>query len=104
MTTKEIKLSVATAKDLMSGNRDQFREIVRDLLQELLEAEMTETLSAGKPVAAQHGPDRLDLLCRQAGEVCKSAFFDLAVFAVGFTQGHGGWRATVGHDLDMHVY
>jgi transposase-like protein len=48
MTTKEIKLSVATAKDLMSGNRDQFREIVRDLLQELLEAEMTETLSAGK--------------------------------------------------------
>jgi hypothetical protein len=34
-TTKEIKLSVATAKDLMSGNRDQFREIVRDLLQEL---------------------------------------------------------------------
>jgi transposase len=41
MTTKEIKLSVATAKDLMSGNRDQFREIVRDLLQELLEAEMT---------------------------------------------------------------
>ena len=48
MTTKEIKLSVATAKDLMSGNRDQFREIVRDLLQELLEAEMTEALSAGK--------------------------------------------------------
>ena len=45
MTTKEIKLSAATAKDLMSGNRDQFREIVRDLLQELLEAEMTETLS-----------------------------------------------------------
>jgi transposase len=41
MTTKEIKLSVATAKDLMSSNRDQFHEIVRDLLQELLEAEMT---------------------------------------------------------------
>ena len=57
-----------------------------------------------EPVAAQHGPDRLDLLCRQAGEVCKSAFFDLAVFAVGFTQEHGGWRATVWHDLDMHVY
>ena len=51
MTTKEIKLSAATAKDLMSGNRDQFREIVRDLLQELLEAEMTETLLAGKIAA-----------------------------------------------------
>jgi len=34
--TKEIKLSVATTKDLMTGNRDQFCEIVRDLLQELL--------------------------------------------------------------------
>lgn len=36
MTTKETKLSVATAKDLMTGNRDQFCEIVRDLLLELL--------------------------------------------------------------------
>lgn len=36
VTTKEIELSVSTAKDLMTGNRDQFCEIVRDLLQELL--------------------------------------------------------------------
>lgn len=48
MTTKEIKLSVAMAKDLLTGNCDKFREIVRDLLQELLEVEMIETLLAGK--------------------------------------------------------
>jgi len=35
----------------MSGNRDQFRKICPRLLQELLEAEMTEALSAGKASA-----------------------------------------------------
>jgi len=35
-------------KELMGGNRDQLREIVGDLLQDLLEAEMTERLGAGK--------------------------------------------------------
>jgi len=48
MTTKEIKLSVATAKEMMAQDSDWMRELVRGLLQEMLEAEMTEALGAGK--------------------------------------------------------
>src|ERR1700739_1797590 len=48
MTTKEIKLSVATAKELMAQDPDWMRELVRGLLQEMLEAEMTEALGASK--------------------------------------------------------
>ncbi len=48
MTKNETKPSLAAVKELMGGNRDQLREIVGDLLQDLLEAEMTERLGAGK--------------------------------------------------------
>jgi len=48
MTKVENKGSIAAVKDLMSGNPDALRGIVQDLLQEMLESEMTEALGAGK--------------------------------------------------------
>lgn len=48
MTRVENKGSIAAVKDLMSGNPDALRGIVQDLLQEMLESEMTEALGAGK--------------------------------------------------------
>ena len=48
MTTKAINLSVATAKEMMAQDSDWMRDLVRGLLQEMLEAEMTEALGAGK--------------------------------------------------------
>jgi putative transposase len=48
MTTVEGKLAVAAAKELLKGNPDGLREIVRAVLQEVLEAEMTDALGAAK--------------------------------------------------------
>ena len=48
MTRNENKPSIAAVKELMGANRDQLREIVQDLLQEMLEGEMTEALGAAK--------------------------------------------------------
>jgi putative transposase len=48
MTKTESKLAVAAAKELMKGNPDGLREIVRAVLQEILEAEMTDALGAAK--------------------------------------------------------
>jgi putative transposase len=48
MTKTESKLAVAAAKELMKGNPDGLREIVRTVLQEVLEAEMTDALGAAK--------------------------------------------------------
>jgi transposase-like protein len=48
MTRTESKLAVAAAKELMQGNADGLREIVRTVLQEILEAEMTDALGAAK--------------------------------------------------------
>jgi transposase-like protein len=48
MTRSENKPSIAAVKELMGTNRDALREIVQDLLQELLEGEMTEALGASK--------------------------------------------------------
>jgi transposase-like protein len=48
MTRSENKPSIAAVKELMGTNRDALREIVRDLLQEMLEGEMTEALGASK--------------------------------------------------------
>jgi putative transposase len=48
MTKTESKLAVAAAKELMKGNPDGLREIVRTVLQEVLEVEMTDALGAAK--------------------------------------------------------
>jgi putative transposase len=48
MTRTESKLAVAAAKELIKGNPDGLREIVRAVLQEILEAEMTDALGAAK--------------------------------------------------------
>jgi putative transposase len=48
MTRTESKLAVAAAKELMKGNPNALREIVRAVLQEILEAEMTDALGAAK--------------------------------------------------------
>jgi putative transposase len=50
MTRSENTPSIAAVKDLMSTNPDALRKIVQDLLQEMLEGEMTEALGAGKSV------------------------------------------------------
>ena len=48
MTKDESKPSIAAVKELMSANHDKLRAIVQDLLQEMLEGEMTEALGASK--------------------------------------------------------
>lgn len=48
MTKSENKPSLGAVKELMGANHDALREIVQDLLQEMLEGEMTEALGAGK--------------------------------------------------------
>src|SRR3982750_301051 len=47
-TVAQAKLSVAAAKELLKGNPDGLREVVRAVLQEVLEAEMTDALGAAK--------------------------------------------------------
>jgi transposase-like protein len=48
MTEAKGKLSLAAAKQLLRGSPDGLRELVRVVLQETLEAEMTDALGAGK--------------------------------------------------------
>src|ERR1700709_657722 len=48
MTRSENKPSIAAVKERMGANHDALGEIVQDLLQEMLEGEMTEALGAGK--------------------------------------------------------
>jgi transposase-like protein len=50
MTRNENKPSIAAVKDLMSTHPDALRKIVQDVLQEMLEGEMTEALGASKSV------------------------------------------------------
>ena len=60
MTKSENRLSIAAVKDLMGANHDALRTIVQDLLQEMLEGEMTEALGASKSERSD-GRDRLSL-------------------------------------------
>jgi transposase-like protein len=48
MTEAKSKLALAAAKELIRGNPDGLREIVRAVLQEILEVEMTDALGAAK--------------------------------------------------------
>jgi hypothetical protein len=46
MTRTNPKPAIATVKDLLPSDPDSLRELVRAVMQEMLEAEMTETLGA----------------------------------------------------------
>src|SRR5436305_15295674 len=48
MTEVQGKLSVAAGKELLKGSPDGLREVVRAVLQEVREAEMTDALGAAK--------------------------------------------------------
>ncbi len=48
MTRSEVKPSIAAVKDLLVQEPDGLREIVRSVMQAMLEAEMDEALGAGK--------------------------------------------------------
>jgi len=48
MTKTEVKPAIAAVKELFVQNPDGLRELVRAVMQEMLEAEMTEALGAGK--------------------------------------------------------
>jgi transposase-like protein len=48
MTKTEVKPAIAAVKELFAQNPDGLRELVRAVMQEMLEAEMTEALGAGK--------------------------------------------------------
>jgi transposase-like protein len=48
MTRTEVKPTISAVKDLMAQEPDALREIVRSVMQTMLEAEMDEALGAGK--------------------------------------------------------
>ena len=48
MTKREAKPGLAAVKDLFAEHSDGLREVVRAVMQEMLEAEMTDALGAGK--------------------------------------------------------
>jgi putative transposase len=48
MTTRQAKLDAAQIKALVRGDADFVRTLVRTTMQEVLEAEMSETLGAAK--------------------------------------------------------
>jgi len=48
MTKTEVKPAIAAVKELFAQNPDGLRELVRAVMQEMLETEMTEALGAGK--------------------------------------------------------
>src|SRR3546814_3897160 len=48
MTRTEIKPAVSAVKELLAQEPDALREIVRSVMQAMLEAEMDEALGAGK--------------------------------------------------------
>ncbi len=56
MTKSEGKPTLATVKDLLAANPDSLRAVVRAVMQEMLEAEMTDALGAGK---SERTPARL---------------------------------------------
>lgn len=56
MTKKEAKLASNAVKDLLLQNPDGWREVVRMVLQEVLEAEMSDALGAAK---GERTPERL---------------------------------------------
>ena len=56
MTRREVKPAVAAVQELLTESPDVLREIVRSVMQEMLEAEMEEALGAGKN---ERTPDRL---------------------------------------------
>jgi transposase-like protein len=60
MTKTEAKPAAAFVNELLSKSPDGLREIVRAVMQEMLEVEMTDALGAekGARTAGRHGADR----------------------------------------------
>src|SRR5690242_15187034 len=56
MTKREARPASAAVKDLLFENPDSLREVVRAVVQEMLEAEITDALGAAK---SERTPDRL---------------------------------------------
>ncbi|CDX22244.1 hypothetical protein MPLB_2300014 [Mesorhizobium sp. ORS 3324] len=56
MTKTEGKTASAAVKDILLSNPDGLREVIRTVLQEVLEAEMEEALGASK---SERTPERL---------------------------------------------
>jgi len=56
MTEIEPKPAITTVKDLLLQNPDGLREVVRAVMQEVLESEMTEAIGASK---SERTPDRI---------------------------------------------
>ena len=55
-------------------------------------------------LAAQCRANGLDLRRRQARQIGQRALADLGAFAIGLAQQHGGRRASVRHNMNMHAY
>ena len=55
-------------------------------------------------LAAQRPAQAFDLRGGPMIEIGQGAFADLGSFPEGLAQQHRGWRAAVGHDMDMHAY
>jgi putative transposase len=64
MTRVEVKTAGASTKELLLQNPDGLREVVRAVMQELLEAEMTEALGAEK---GERTAERLGYRCGSYG-------------------------------------
>ncbi|WP_084568535.1 transposase [Mesorhizobium sp. LSJC264A00] len=61
MTKTEVKTASAAVKDILLSNPDGLHEVLRAVIQEVLEAEMDEALGASK---SERTPERLGR-CRQ---------------------------------------
>ena len=55
-------------------------------------------------LAGEHGADCCDLRTGEARQVGERSFAHLRSLAIGLAQQHGGRRAAVGDDVDVHVY
>ena len=54
MTKDVVKPAVAAVKQLLGEDQDHLREIVREVMQAMLEAEMDETIGAAKSERKEH--------------------------------------------------
>ncbi len=66
MTKTEGKTASAAVKDILLSNPDGLREVIRTVMQEVLEAEMDEALGAAKAEMHASLPLRLSIPCRRA--------------------------------------
>jgi len=53
MTKTESKTASASVKDILLSNPDRLRDVIRAVMQEVLEAEMEEALGASESLASE---------------------------------------------------